>query len=139
MNVNKVAFTKNTQPKKFQYSSQKHNINNHANFHVNKGKLRCYRCANSSHLANSYKYINTICNSCKKRCYLGKVCESNNSRKQMIALNTFDILSVSCDKVTTPSIFRYSSKIMRQLIWSRIPVHKFLQYILNVFTEFSRF
>lgn len=83
-------------------SSQKQNITSHANFDVNKGELRCHRGRNVSHFANSCKYINKICNLCKKKWgYLSKVSKSNNSKRKVNSLNTVDILYVNYDNNTT--------------------------------------
>lgn len=86
MNVDKVTCTENAKPKQFQNNFQKQHINSHANFDVHKGKLKCYRCGNSLHLANSCKYINTFCNLCEKRDHLSKVfkSKSNNLKKQIM-------------------------------------------------------
>lgn len=86
-----------------QNNSQKQNTNNQANFYRKKINWKCYRCGNSSHLDNSWKYINTICNLRNKRDHLGKVfeCKSNNYQEQINTLNTGDIISVGYDKVTT--------------------------------------
>lgn len=77
MNVNKVACTKNSRPKKFKNSSQKQKIYNHTNFansNVNMENFKSYICANASHLSYRCNYINIICNLCKNRGHLSKVC-----------------------------------------------------------------
>lgn len=80
------------------------NIINDENSEVNKGKLKCYGCCDASYLANTCRFISTICNLYKKRGYLSNVCKSKNNKtqKQMKVLHTVDILSMSHDKSTTP-------------------------------------
>lgn len=64
--------------------------------------MQHYRCFSATHLAHSCKYINAICNTCKKRGHLDKICENNNFKKQLYILNTVIILSLSYDKGTFP-------------------------------------
>lgn len=56
----------NVKQKKYPNTSLKENINNPANFDVNKGQQKCYRCGDLSHLTNSCIYFNTICNNNNK-------------------------------------------------------------------------
>lgn len=49
------------------------------NLNVNKGKMQWFWGGNSSHLANSCKYINTICNLWQKRGHLDWVCKNKSN------------------------------------------------------------
>lgn len=40
----------------------------------------CYRCGNSSHLANACKHIDSICSKCQKKGHLARVCCADKSK-----------------------------------------------------------
>ncbi|XP_031342554.1 uncharacterized protein K02A2.6-like [Photinus pyralis] len=63
-----------------------------------KGEMRCYRCGDGSHNANTCKYTNSTCNFCHKKGHLERVClkkKRGGTTNQVQASNYVDDPSAS--------------------------------------------
>ena len=87
-----IPLAKNMESVQIQNKRMELEANNTFALRQNEQRRKCYRCDSETHLANNCRHMESICNKCKLKGHLTKVCRRNISSSR---INAFSAKSMS--------------------------------------------